>query len=178
MYFNNQLILSADVKKLEPIVPWVGHQDSLTDKLKKSKGSVELKLISQKWVQPTWWDSFSLKIKDKLLFEREIIMSSQNIDYWYARTIIPQKCFDLDPIFFQRLKNESIRNLIFTGDIVQRVQMIDYPINNQCIEYYWIKKHINTFEDSFWVRLAEFSVHQSESFYLMEILLPELENVS
>lgn len=176
MRINSNSILSTDIKESKLLSEWLNHKNSLTDKLLSAKGSVDLELLSQKWVKPTWWDNYLLPIKSDLLFQREIMMRSQNIDYWYARTIIPQQCYSLNPKFFYRLEHESIRNLIFGNEDVERVNMACYTIDKQCIEFHWVKKYINTLKGTLWVRFAEFSFQRLESFYLMEILLPELEN--
>lgn len=177
MHINSQPIFFAETKDPEFLKDWREHQHSLTDKLKVAKGSTQLKLISQSWIKPTWWDRYLLQINDELIFQREIMMRHHGIDYWYARTIIPQKCYNLNPDFFKRLEKESIRNLIFDEDKVHRVHMINYPIDKQCIEFNWVKKHLNMVHGMLWVRLAEFSFQHLESFYIAELLLPELESV-
>lgn len=177
MYFNNHPILTANIDDPDFLAEWRECGSSLTDKLLKAKGKVQLELISQKWVRPGWWDSYFLQIHEDLVFEREIIMKSGEIDYWYARTIIPEKCYELNPKFFYRLESESIRNLIFNEDKVSRLRMINYPVDQYCIEFSWVKKHIDNIQGILWVRLAEYSFQHTESFYLVEILFPELESV-
>src|SRR3989338_3245735 len=127
MYINNQPVFTAETDHPEALSDWRVHPYSLTDKLLALKGSTQLELISQKWIKPTWWDTYLLQIKDTLIFQREIMMKHQNIDYWYARTIIPQKCYHINPDFFKRLEKESIRNLIFDSHLVHRVSMVSYP---------------------------------------------------
>ena len=178
MYINNQPVFTAETEHPEALKDWRVHQHSLTDKLQALKGSTQLELISQQWIRPTWWDTYLLQINDELIFQREIMMKHQDTDYWYARTIIPQKCYNANPEFFKRLEKESIRNLIFEGNQVQRVTMISYPVDNQCLEFYWVKKNRRTIDGIIWVRLAEFTFEYAESFFLAELLLPELENVS
>ncbi|MBI2786919.1 MAG: chorismate lyase [Legionella longbeachae] len=170
-------IFAVNAQSSEQLAQWLYYRDSLTDKLLKIKGEVDLELISQEWVNADWWDKNLLKIQDELVFQREIIMKSQGISYWYARSIIPTQCYNLDPIFFDRLKNESIKNLIFNNGSVQRIHSITYPVDQQCVEFYWVKKYVDSVESILWVRLAEFSFQQSESFYLAEIMLPELESI-
>lgn len=177
MYINNQPVLTAETEHPEALKDWRLHQYSLTDKLQALKGSTQLELISQRWIKPTWWDTHLLQIKDELVFQREIMMKHQDIDYWYARTIIPRKCYNINPEFFKRLEKESIRNLIFDSNQVHRVTMVNYPVDNQCIEFSWVKKNMRTINGIIWVRLAEFSLAHLESFYLAELLLPELESL-
>lgn len=156
---------------------WLNHQDPLTDKLKKITGDAQLGFISQQWVHSGWWNKQVLNISDKKVLQREIIMKSHNIAYWYARSIIPQKCYDLDPTFFDRLNNESLKSLIFGEDRVVRLNRICYPIDQQCLEFHWVKNILNFVEGILWVRLAEFSFHKKESFYLAEVFLPDIGNI-
>ncbi|BCA95376.1 4-hydroxybenzoate synthetase [Legionella antarctica] len=176
MYINNQPVFTAETQYPEALKEWREYDHSLTDKLQALKGSTQLELISQQWIKPTWWDTYLLQVNDELIFQREIIMQHREVDYWYARTIIPQKCYKIYPEFFKRLEKESIRNLIFDSHQVHRVAMISYPVDKHCIEFNWLKKNRDTIDGIIWVRLAEFSLEHLESFYLAELLLPELES--
>ncbi|MBL7480139.1 chorismate--pyruvate lyase family protein [Legionella bononiensis] len=178
MYINSQPIYIADSQDSEFLKEWREYEDSLTDKLISSRGSADLELVFQNWIKTDWWSQYVLQIQDGHIFLREILMKNTGIEYWYARTIIPQRCYDSNPDFFNRLQNESIRNLIFGESRVQRVQMICYPVDSDCIEYHWVKNHVKTVKGILWVRLAEYSVQQTHRFYLIEILLPQLESVS
>lgn len=178
MHINNQPVYVAETTNSEALKNWREHQYSLTDKLKEAKGSASLELISQKWIQPTWWDKYLLQVDDAPIYQREILMRHQDIVYWYARTVIPQNCYVLNPVFFKRLENESIRNLIFNNDKVQRVNIVSYPIDKQCIEYHWVRKYLYIRNEIVWIRLAQYSFENKGFFYVIELLLPELENVS
>lgn len=182
MPINTHAILPVEAKSSPQLTQWLLQKTSLTAQLQKIKGEAKAKLIAQQWIKPTWWDINLLNIQDKLVFQREILMESHGVAYWYARSIIPQKCYELDAVFFNRLQNESIRNLIFGDERVQRLHLFNYPIDKLCVEYYWVKKFIKATKEILWVRLAEFRFHAEKkqeraSFYLVEILLPELENI-
>ncbi|MFI4955449.1 MAG: chorismate--pyruvate lyase family protein [Gammaproteobacteria bacterium] len=177
MHINVSALYTAKVKEPKLLLPWINHQDSLTDKLKLINRDIELKLLVQHWINPTWWDKYILN-QDEPVFQREIIMKSRGVACWYARTVIPQKCHALEPQFFNRLQQESIRNLIFDNSDVHRVNMTCYPVNQQCIEFYWVKKYLPAVHGVLWVRCAEFSFKNQESFYLIDLLLPELEGIN
>ncbi len=177
MYINDQPVFFVKSNESEFLAEWRDHAGSLTDKLNAVSGSTELNVVLQDWTYTNWWERYFLKIKENNVFLREIIMKSSGVEYWYARTVIPQKCHDENKDFFKRLEQESIRNLIFGEDSVKRLNMICYPIGSENIEYHWINKYITVSGGSLWVRLAEYSRNNS-SFYLIEILLPELENIS
>ncbi|CAM2894559.1 4-hydroxybenzoate synthetase [Legionella steigerwaltii] len=178
MPINAQSVFKINTQSSEHLKEWLNHQASLTEKLHQIKGDAQIELISQCWINTDWWNKNLLQIHDEMVFQREIIMKSHGLAYWYARSIIPKKCYDCDPAFFDRLKNESIKNLIFNEEKVRRLQWISYPVDQQCLEYYWVKRNLDSVQGVFWVRLAEFSFQQKESFYLVEIMLPELENIT
>ena len=177
MYMHKIPIFTVKTNDSSSLRNWVEYPYSLTDRLKDALGHAQLEIISQKWMNPTWWDKYLLKINDQLIFQREILMKHQESTYWYARTIIPEQCYNVSPDFFNRLKKESIRDLIFDNNLVTRTNMTSYSINNQCIELCWAKKHIKDIHHPLWVRLAEYSFLGKGVFFLVELLLPELENV-
>lgn len=178
MYFDGRAIFTCPHADPEQLLDWRTHQHSLMNKLDAIKEGSQLQVIVQDWIKPGWWDTYLLDIKEKQMFQREIFMTHHEEYYWYARTLIPQNCFDLNVDFFNRLKSEPLRNLIFDNDQVQRTQLLNYPVNEQCIEYYWVKKQYPTIEGILWVRLAKFIYQKKASFYLIEILLPSLEVLS
>ncbi|MCW8443539.1 chorismate lyase [Fluoribacter gormanii] len=178
MSINTHSIFTINEQSSEQLTKWLNYNASLTDKLQQIKGEAYIQLISQGWTNTDWWGRSLLKIQDNLVFQREIMMKSHDVVYWYARSIIPKRCYDLDPAFFGRLENESIKNLIFNEDRVHRVQWTSYPVDQQCLEYYWVKRNLHSINGVLWVRLTEFSFKQKESFYLAEIMLPELENIN
>lgn len=162
----------------EKLKKWLDYQASLTDRLQTITGDTQLELIYQGWFMPDWWDINVIQIPKGWVFKREIVMKSLGVPYWYARSFIPKQCYDLEPAFFDRLKNESIKNLIFGSNKVQRITCLVYPIDAHCIEFYWLKKNIPDIDGVFWVRLAEFSFLQRGSFFLAELILPNLESLS
>lgn len=157
---------------------WIKHQDPLTDKLQAFTGTTELHVLVQQWQATSWWDKYVLLIQDEQIFQREIIMKSQDKAYWYARTIIPESCYQVQPDFFKRLEHESIRSLIFDNQEVERVTFSNYPINQSCLEFHWIKYYLPYVEGILWVRVSELLFLNTHSFYLLEILLPELEQLA
>lgn len=171
-------LLFADVLQSDSLSLWLNHQYSLTDKLKEITGVVDIEIISQDWIRATWWDSFVLHLQEEPIYQREILMKSRGVHYWYARTVIPNTCYLLNTQFFSRLEKESIRNLIFNNPQVQFVNRTIYPVDRHCIEYYWVKKHIGNFDGILWIRLTQFLFIRLKPFYLVEILLPALEELT
>ena len=170
---NNELLLKQD-----PLLNWIDHKQSLTQKLRAATGEAKLTIYRQVWSQPGWWERYYIGLHTESQFEREIVMSSRGCNYWYAKTIIPQHCYNLTPSFFDRLQRESLSALIFDEQQVQRITMQTYPVTSKQIEFHWAKKHIGEPIDKLWVRLAEFSFQKTASFYLMEILFPALRDVT
>lgn len=172
--FSKLLINQTPTNELKQ---WLDCDSPITDRLSQLTGDAHLALLSQQWVKANWWDLYVLNIKDSHVFQREILMTSHDRPYWYARTIIPQSAYALDPDFFDRLNKESIRNLIFNQKHVSKVNKLVYPIDPRCIEFYWLKKYISDKEGVLWVRIHEFKFYKKASFYLIELLFPELEEL-
>lgn len=162
----------------EKLSSWLYYSHSLTDKLKNEKGQCSLALLSQGWATASWWDKYNLLINEPFIYQREILMQAENITYWYARSVIPKSCYELNEAFFKRLEKESIRNLIFESDDVKRIDFKVYAIDNTCIEYHWLKPYLPLQEERLWLRLAHYSYCNQASFFLIEILLPSLEELS
>lgn len=99
MPINTHLIFSLKAQCSKQFLEWINYHYSLTDKLSKATGGVQLKLISQQWISTDLWSKNLLEIQDALVFQREIIMKSHDVPYWYARSIIPKKCYNRDPAF-------------------------------------------------------------------------------
>lgn len=172
---ESNLIINSDISP--KLNSWLQHNQPITDKLKSSTGAAQLEVHSQKWTTTTWWDTYFLYIMEKTIFQREITMKSRGQPFWYARSVIPQSCYEIDSNFFQRLQHESIRNLIFNEPKVHLIQRKIYPISAQCIEYHWIARCLSSVPEILWGRLAEFCFQSKGSFYLLEILFPQLEEL-
>lgn len=177
MYFKKKPLLTTRDKEPQGLTSWIHHERSLTDKLKEMTGSAEVIVLSQQWMMPTLWERQTLNIS-KAIFLREIVMKSNGCTYWYGRTMIPEITYQKHPDFFGRLATESIRNLLFQGDDTQLIQRVSYPVNQQCLEHFWVTKHLPHEEGVFWIRLAEYAMKQTQdSFYLAELLLPRLASI-
>ncbi|WED44127.1 chorismate--pyruvate lyase family protein [Legionella cardiaca] len=156
------------------LLPWLKHEFSLTDKLKNEVGDASLTILNQQWKNPSWWDKFALGISTSSVMHREIIMSAHGTPCWYARTIIPDSCYQKNFLFFNRLNQESLGVIIFNTPQVKRNLMLQYAINASSLEYYWLP-HLPMLTESkdLWSRLSIFSLQENVFFYLVEIFLPD-----
>lgn len=167
-------LLPCHPKDPDYLNDWVDYQDSLINKLHALTGHVALKRLFQDWVRPCWWERQVLDMTEPLLCRREIVIGDGRDVYWYARTIIPSACYELEPAFFDRLEQEPLRNLIFNEPKVNKQSRYCYCIDERCIEYYWVKDFIKNPADLIWVRVTKLCFKAKESFYLIELLLPQL----
>lgn len=172
MPINQNTLLMNDIQPDERLIPWLQHQESLTEKLRVHRKETELTVLAMEWRSCAWWEQFVLNIRNQAVYRREILISSHSIPYWYARTVIPEQCYLLDECFFSRLKSESLANLIFNEPKVERIDFFYYPVGKNAIERYWLPETIvcNS-ADFLWARMAEFSFMQQARFYLCEVLL-------
>jgi len=161
----------------EALLHWLNWPERFTDKLKQKAGDVQLRVLSQGWKDRTYWDANALQVADTRLFVREIVMCADAVPCWYARTIIPESTFLFDASLFLRLEQESVGDLIFQANSIERVSLNYYAINQSAIEYHWLHKHKHkpSKPQDLPVRFSKLMVSGGFPFYLVEILLPGLQ---
>ncbi len=167
--------------------PWLDYQASLTEKLKVVTGQACLDILNQSWEANDQWDAEKLKLNNTTVMHRDILMWSCNTPCWYARTILPLSTYEANQGLFDRLKTEYLGQLILNNADIQRVSFKQTPITEASLEYEWlmgIKTMANYLVKwkqegplELWMRLSEFQVRKSHSFFLAEILLPGLLEV-
>ncbi len=179
---NTLLPLPCEAPAL--LLPWLTHQNSLTERLQEKAGKTRLEVLGQCWELPDWWDKQVLQIIDETVLHREILMWASKKPCWYARTIIPKTTYDASKTIFDRLKNESLGALIFNDDRIKRVSLSHYPIDEQTIEYHWLTDIMHSKTKPLWVRISTFIVtaalptppstpeDNTYPFCLLEIMLP------
>lgn len=156
------------------LLPWITHPTSMTEKLRLAAGQAKLQVLRQQWDLPNWWDVHHVKISDKSVMHREILMSADEDACWYARTILPHTTYQSNPLFFDQLQNQSLGKLIFSNPDVKRISLSHYAIDKESIEYHWLNGAMHNNEPVLWVRLSSFTINDCFPFYLVEILLPGL----
>jgi chorismate lyase len=167
-------LVPCPAEPLPELLSWINHADSLTNKLKNKTGNANIYVLNQGLIKTNWWEKFTLGITDAEVYRREILMSSNQNQCWYARTMIPKQSFAENRVLFDRLQHEPITNLIFKNKSIQRQSFYSYALTPQCIEYYWVAPYLPDEADILWARLAEYTVDGHYSFYLIEVFLPGL----
>ena len=156
------------------IIPWLAYTRSLTEKLNALTGDARLDVLHQSWDKPNSWDKKVLFLDCDQVMHREIAMWSLDSVCWYARTILPISTYQSNKALFERLQNESLGQLIFNSQQIERLSLTHYAISPDSIEYSWLNSNFHEDAPILWVRLSEFQVNHDSSFYLVEILLPGL----
>lgn len=174
---NQTLEILATSSSLPPenLLPWLNHEYSLTDKLKNEMGDASLNVIRQHKERPNWWDRYTLDLPStELVVHREIIMSAFSTPCWYARTIIPEQCYQKNSSFFKRLNQETLGSLIFSSADIECSRRMYYSINASSLEFYWLSSLYKEGAHELWSRFSVFSFSETEIFYLVEVFLPGL----
>lgn len=153
---------------------WLNHRASLTEKLKRESGEAELQVLNQAWSKPNWWDKFTLGLGVAPVIHRDVLMFSQQLPTWFARTIIPQYCYEVNKQLFDRLREESLGAIVFNAPTIEREFLLHYAINEACLEYQWLPAALKDCKEPLWLRLSIFTIAKESKFYLVEILLPGL----
>jgi chorismate lyase len=156
---------------------WLSHRASLTEKLKRESGEAELQVLNQTWNQPNWWDKFTLELGITPVLHRDVLMFSHQLPVWFARTIIPLYCYEANKQIFNRLRNESLGGIVFNEPTFERVHLLNYAIDENCLEYQWLPDALKASKQPLWLRLSTFTNVGELKFYLVEILLPGLLQV-
>lgn len=156
------------------IIPWLMCESSLTNKLASLAGDARLDVRSQHWDMSDDWDIGKLKLDAVRVMHREIAMWAFDTPCWYARTILPELTYQSNHQLFDRLKNQSLGELIFNSNQIKRVSLNHYMIAVGSFEYNWLNDLAPQDASPLWMRLSEFMVISGHSFYLAEILLPGL----
>lgn len=159
------------------LLPWSTYQSSLTLRLKDIAGDARLDILSQRWESPDIFDEAVLHLDNKTILHREILMWAMDNPCWYARTIIPSTTYNIDAALFDRLKDESLGEIIFNDKRIKRDYLKFYPIDKLAHEYQWLDPMIHQNADTLWVRCSQFSVDEGP-FFLIEVLLPGLMRYS
>ncbi len=164
----------------EQLIPWLFHEDSLTQKLKLSTGDASIQVLSQGLKRADWWDKQVLGFQEQRKFSREIIMSSHKTCCWYARMIAPESTYQRHHDFFMRLETSALHVMLFQEKLAVRKSMKCYAISNNELEFYWVKSLIskptmNHVVDNvcLWARRCCFLLGGKEPLYLVEIFLPQ-----
>ncbi len=162
------------MKTIPPaLLSWLTYQSSLTERLKAIAGDARLDILGQRWESPDVFDEQVLQLDSHRVLHREILTWAWDEPYWYARTIIPSTTYDVDPLFFGRLKTESLGHLIFNENRIKRDDLEHYTIDKEAIEYQWLTPVMYAQTETLWVRKSQFRL-DSVPFFLIEILLPAL----
>ncbi len=165
----------------EHLISWLTWTQSLTEKLRLCAGDASLHVLKHQWEACDDWDKSVLNLHDARAIHREILMRAHQVPCWYARTILPEKTILADEALFDRLKNESLGQLIFQSGRVERCSIKHHVIKPTSLEWAWLPTDVflNTASGlpiHLWCRLSEFALIASgHRFYLLEVLLPGLE---
>ena len=159
------------------LVSWLTCTTYMMEQLYAKSGNADLKVLQQNWEPTNDWDRQTLALSDELVLHRDIVVSAWEHPCWFARTILPRATYDAHLSLFERLNQEPLGNLIFRTPAVQRLRLEHYSIETGSVEYAWVPKAIDT-QQLLWLRCSTFQVKDAELFYLVEILLPDLEHYS
>lgn len=162
---------------INPYSSWLKEKGSITEKLIQFAGEAVLDVISHRFEEADQWDHQTLEISlNTMVLHRQILMRASNTVCWYARTIIPQSVYHIEESLFERLKHESLGNLIHPHPDIERVEIRPYTIRPSMTEYAYLNAALknNTMNEILWGRISVFTLHNIHRFFLLEIFLPPI----
>lgn len=157
------------------LLPWLTCRTYLTEQLFAKSGDTSLQVLQQIWEPANEWDRDTFLLSEEKVLHRDIIVSAWNQPCWFARTILPNTTYQAHLSLFERLNHEPLGNLIFHSQVIQRLSLQHKPIGPYAPEYAWIPKTLPISQKQLWMRSSAFQVNNRALFYLIEILLPNLE---
>lgn len=171
----NHVVIDPIQEAPQYVHSWLTLQTSLSDRLKLIKGNSQVNRIKQDWSTVNWWEKYHLHLQGKVL-RREVIITANDQPYWYARTIIPEEAWNAAPQLFQRLEKESLGDILYYSQQEITRFIHPYKITPAFLEWYWVPNDIRG-KGPMWGRLSTFILNGKQSFFLIELFLPALENV-
>ena len=172
--------MTHEVNPPEKLIPWLGYEDSLTEKLKQTTGDASIQVLGYGLQRLHGWERRVLGIQEPLEFIREIVMYSRETRCWYARTIAPESTYQVHHDFFARLEKNALHVMLFQEKRAVRQSMQCYGISKKELEFAWVKPFVvpqdATHSEShltLWVRRCSFLIGGKAPFYLVEIFLPQ-----
>ena len=170
-------MILTQYKPPDKLLSWLTYPECLTAKLQIESGHAKLQLLSQQWASPDVWDRCVLNLHIEPVLHREILMWSADYPCWYARTIVPKTTYDKNPILFNRLKHQSLGQLIFQDKCINRHDMMHFYITEQSMEYAWLHQAMHQNSIVLWGRYSALMLHTIWPLFLIEIFLPGLLTV-
>lgn len=156
------------------LVDWLSCETSLTEKLFKLAGDARVELLRMAWETAAPWEKKHFEISESRLLKREVLITAHQKPCWYARTFIPESCFQLEPEFFQQLNHQPLSELIYSQEKVRRQALIYYPVLEGSVERSWLDDHsAEAVDGGVWARLASFRFKNQASFFLCELLFEQ-----
>lgn len=155
---------------------WLVYPDSLTKRLLEKAGDAKVTVLAQEWYSVDWSNQWVSIDSSEKIWCREIMMLANGNACWYARSLVPEITYIRCSDFFEQLNVKTLGELIFNSPFVERISLSHYSINVDTIEYQWLPDAIKPFlSPILWVRFSCLKLHKEFPFYLVEILLPEVE---
>lgn len=155
---------------------WLIYPDSLTKRLLETAGDAKITVLAQGWNSVDWSNQWVAINPSEKIWCREIMMSANGGACWYARSLVPEITYARCSDFFEQLNSKTLGELIFNSPFVERTSLNHYSIDVNSKEYQWLPGAITPFlEPTLWARFSCLKLYKEFPFYLVEILLPEVE---
>lgn len=139
---------------------WMQTKAPITEKAKKRCHDVRLELLNESW--------------ERRVFFREINMYCDGQLAWYARTVIPEKTYELRAEKFKKLKTQPLGNILYHDPKIIREDFVYAYLDSSQKEYQWAMKHYPISENKpeyLWARKSVFQIN-GNPLYLTEIFFP------
>jgi chorismate--pyruvate lyase len=163
------------INKIPPkLRDWILHKKSFMDRLRQ-KGLVDLsiQLLQQSWQSPDAEESHLLSIERLAnVWVREVLIVSDQKQWMFARTVIPQNTLKDQELCLMNLGDRSLGSVLFNDPSMWRSE---FELAYFTSELDWHKKivsYTNKILPALWARRSIFMIKE-KPLLLTEVFLPD-----
>lgn len=154
--------MSDKIKPPLKLMSWLSHASSLTAKAQEKGHEVKVSVLSQQWCGR--------------LFQRQIVMMSDEQPWWYGQTLIPYQTYQLRSMAFSSLANNPLGTILYRDPSIYLVQRHSIVLCADEFTHSIGKLFLYDELESnqlLWGRASIFNI-ENQPLYLKEIFLPEM----
>lgn len=153
---------------------WLLHAGSFMAHIRsKNIHDASVHVLSEQWMSPEPWEIDCLPETMTSALIREVLISSHDRHWMYARTVIPKETLTGDLAILGQLQNKPIGSILFNHPDMQRSAFEFTCVTSDMTWHHKIQSCINEDLPSLWTRRSVFTIQQ-KSILLTESFLPDV----
>jgi len=167
----NQSILSAK------LCQWILHPGSFMQRLEEH-GAIQprVQVLCHEWQSAVDDERSSLNLAtDSETLIREVLITSEDKTWMYARTVFPREVLAIEPQL-EHLATRSLGSVLFSNPTMRRSEFEVVNVGANTEWYQVISQSTPLHADHVWARRSKFYL-QEKPLLLTEVFLPDIETL-